>query len=140
MTAVPRVTFTDPEVAAVGVPTGDSDLPAGVTSVTRHHSHLDRAIAEDDTSGLARLALDGKGCVVGATVVGPRAGETLSELTVAVRMGLRTRDLASAIHAYPTYADGPWNAAIDDVRERLRRPAMVLATNALLRFQRARSS
>lgn len=140
LTAVPRVTFTDPEVAAVGVPTGESDLPSGVTSVTRHHDHVDRAVAEDDTSGFARLALDHKGCVVGATVVGPRAGETLPELTVAVRMGLRTRDLASAIHAYPTYADGPWNAAIDDVRARLQRPAMARATRGLLRFRRWRSS
>jgi pyruvate/2-oxoglutarate dehydrogenase complex dihydrolipoamide dehydrogenase (E3) component len=140
VTAVPRVTFTDPEVAAVGVPTADSAPLAGVESVTRHHSHVDRAVAEDDTSGFARLALDGKGRVVGATVVGPRAGETLPELTLAIRMGLRTRDLASTIHAYPTYADGPWNAAIDDVRQRLQRPALVRATKVLLRFQRARSS
>lgn len=69
---------------------------------------------------------------------GPAPGETLPELTLAVRTGLRTRDIASTIHAYPTYADGPWNAAIDDVRRRLRRPAAARMTSALIRFRRAR--
>lgn len=75
--------------------------------------------------------------MTGATVVGPRAGETLPELTLAVRLGLRTRDIASSVHAYPTYADGPWNAAIDDVRQRLGRPGMARMTRALIRFRRA---
>ncbi len=138
LTAVPRVTFTDPEVAAVGLGTTGPELPPGVTIVTRHHDHVDRAVAEADIGGFARLALDARGRVVGATVVGPRAGETLPELTLAVRMRLRTRDLASSIHAYPTYADGPWNAAIDDVSERLRRPGAARMTSALMRLRRAR--
>ncbi len=108
---VPRVTFTQPEVASVGVTTSDGPTVA--------HTHLDRAIAEADTTGFSRLALDRRGRVVGATVVGPRAGETLGELTVVVRQGLRTRDLASTTHAYPTHNDGVWNAAITDVRARL---------------------
>ena len=140
LTAVPRVTFTDPEVAAVGVPTNDAPSPDRVTTVTRSHTLVDRAVTEGEVGGFARLALDRKGRIVGGTLVGPRAGETLPVLTVAVRMGLRTRDLASAIHAYPTYADGPWNAAIDDVRRRLQQPMTARATNLLLRLQRWRSS
>ncbi len=137
-TAVPRVTFTEPEVAAVGTPTIATDIPPGVTVTTRDHEHIDRAVAESNTAGFARLAVDAKGRVVGATVVGPRAGETLAELTLAVRLGLRTRDVASTIHAYPTYADGPWNAAIDDVRARLQRPRMARVTRGLSRIRRGR--
>lgn len=119
--AVPRVTYTQPEVAAVGVGTGPET--AGVRMLSLEHQHVDRAVTEDRTDGFSRLAVDRKGRVVGATVVGPRAGESLGELVLAVRQGLRTRDLAGVIHAYPTWNDGPWNAAVGDVREQLRRPA-----------------
>ena len=120
---VPRVTFTQPEVASVGVTTSDGPTVA--------HTHVDRAIAEADTTGFSRLAVDRRGRVVGATVVGPRAGETLGELTLAVRQGLRTRDLAATTHAYPTHSDGVWNAAIADVRVRFAAPGAARVTRAL---------
>lgn len=118
---VPRVTYTDPEVAAVGI---DTTAPArGVRLLTQSHAHVDRAVAESRIEGFTRLAIDRRGRVLGATVVGPRAGESLGELALAVRQGLRTRDLAGTTHAYPTWNDGLWNAAIGDVREQLERPA-----------------
>ncbi len=49
---------------------------------------VDRAVVEDKTVGFTRLVLDGRGRIVGATVVWPRAGETLAELNLAVRKGL----------------------------------------------------
>ena len=132
--AVPRVTYTHPEVAAVGVDTGrERD---GIRVLTLDHRHVDRAVTEGLTDGLTRLAVDGKGRILGATVVGPRAGETLGELAIAVRRGLRTRDLAGITHAYPTWNDGPWNAAIADVREQLDRPATQRALHALARGRR----
>ncbi|MEX5719901.1 dihydrolipoyl dehydrogenase family protein [Geodermatophilus maliterrae] len=132
--AIPRVTFTDPEVAAVGAPTwADGDAPAPRT-VTRRADRVDRAVAEGRTDGFARLALGRRSRVVGATLVGPRAGESLAELTLAVRTGLRTTDLAATTHPYPTHADGPWNAALDDVRARLARARP--ATSALVRLRR----
>ena len=127
---VPRVTFTSPEVGSVGVTTSD-----GPTVV---HTEVDRAVAEGATAGFSRLALDGRGRVVGATVVGPRAGETLGELTLAVKQGLRTRDLAGTTHAYPTFSDGAWNAAIADVRSRLASPAAVRAVRTLAALRRRR--
>lgn len=114
---VPRVTFTHPEVAAVGVPT--FPLPEGLHLVELTNRHVDRAVTEGDTAGFTRLALDRGGRILGATVVGPRAGESLGELTLAVKQGLRARDLAATIHPYPTYNDGPWNAAIGDLRTAL---------------------
>lgn len=132
--AVPRVTYTHPEVAGVGVDTGRARN--GVRILTLDHSDVDRAVTEGRTDGFTRLATDDKGRVIGATVVGPRAGETLGELALAVRRGLRTRDLASITHAYPTWNDGPWNVAVADVREQLARPATRRALHALARTRR----
>lgn len=73
---------------------------------------------------------------MGATVVGPRAGETLGELCLAVRHQMRTKDLAGTTHAYPTYNDGAWNAAIADVRTRLSAPAASRATQILTSARR----
>ncbi len=131
--AVPRVTFTDPEVAAVGAPTWG---PSGNRVVTREHRDVDRAVAEGRTEGFARLALGRGSRVVGATVVGPRGGEALAELTLAVREGLSSGDLSGTIHPYPTYGDGPWNAAIDDVRARLAGPVAHAVTRLVVALRR----
>ncbi len=131
VTAVPRVTFTDPEVAAVGV--GTDRVATGLRTIDWSHSHVDRAVTEGATGGFVRLVVDTRGHVLGATVVGPRAGESLGELTLAITQGLTTRDLAGVTHAYPTYNDGPWNAAISDVQDQLGRPATRRALGALAR-------
>lgn len=133
-TAVPHVTYTHPEVAAVGIDTGGER--DGVRFRTLEHTDVDRAVTEGRTDGFTRLAVDHKGRVVGATVVGPRAGETIGELTLAVRRGLRTRDLAGVTHAYPTWSDGTWNVAIADVREQLARPATRRVLRTLVRTRR----
>jgi pyruvate/2-oxoglutarate dehydrogenase complex dihydrolipoamide dehydrogenase (E3) component len=125
-TVVPRVAFTQPEVASVGV-NPDHAQRHGLTVRTVCHDELDRARAEDSCRGVTRLVLDRRGRLVGATVVSPRAGESLAELVLAAKRGLRARDLAASVHAYPTYGDGPWKAAIADVQQRLgRRPARVM--------------
>lgn len=131
---VPRVAYSRPEVAAVGVATGAP--PPGVRVVTLPHEDVDRAVAEGTTDGFTRLALDGRGRVVGATVVGPRAGESLGELVLAVKRGLRTRDLAGVVHAYPTWNDGPWNAVLADVREQLEGPLVRRGLGALVQVRR----
>jgi pyruvate/2-oxoglutarate dehydrogenase complex dihydrolipoamide dehydrogenase (E3) component len=127
----PRVTFTQPEVAAVGISPHQAHAHAGLTVRTIDHDHLDRAIAEDTRRGVTRLVLDRKGRVVGASIVGPRAGESLAELVLAARHGLRARDLAAAIHAYPTYGDGAWKAAIEQVQHQLHKPVARKVTGLL---------
>ncbi|MFH5822896.1 dihydrolipoyl dehydrogenase family protein [Georgenia sp. AZ-5] len=136
--AIPRVTFTDPEVAAVGAPTWNDSGPAPRT-VTQAHQHIDRAITDRLTAGFSRLVLGHRNRVTGATVVGPRAGESLPELTLAVRKKLTTGDLTATTHAYPTYGDGPWHAAIQDVQHRLRRPAARAAIHTATAVRRALS-
>lgn len=127
LSAVPRVTYTQPEVAAVGEPTAAA--AAGYRVLTRTHRHSGRAITEQRTDGVTRLVVDSRHRLRGATVVGPRAGEVLAELTLAVSQRLTTSAMAGAMHPYPTHADPVWQAAIGDSRSRLgARPARVALT------------
>lgn len=126
---IPRVTFTDPEIAAVGVST--ENLDSSHHRVNIDHGEIDRAVAEGRTEGYTAIAFDKGGTILGATIVGPRAGESLGELTLAVTKGLKTRDLAGVMHPYPTYNDGPWKAALEDVSERLSGPVLGRATDVL---------
>ncbi len=105
-----------------------------------HDDAVDRAIAEDNTRGTTRLVTDRRGRLVGAMIVGPRAGESLAELVLAARHGLRARDLAAAMHAYPTYSDGVWKAAIAEVQHGLNRPAVAAVTRMLSAIRRRRVS
>ncbi len=114
---VPRVTFTDPEVAGVGAST--QDVGKGQQRIVIEHADIDRAVAEGRTEGYTAIVIDKSGTILGATIVGPRAGESLGELTLAVTKGLKTSDLAGVIHPYPTYNDGPWKAALEHVSQRL---------------------
>jgi pyruvate/2-oxoglutarate dehydrogenase complex dihydrolipoamide dehydrogenase (E3) component len=134
---IPRVTFTHPEVAAVGVST-DSLGNDQYDVVQLMNDEVDRAITEYETEGFTKITIDKKGRIIGATIVGPRASETLSELTLAVRLGLRTRDVASTIHPYPTFSDAPWKIAIADVQERLQAPPIPSFLRLLRRITRAR--
>ncbi|MET3143909.1 UNVERIFIED_ORG: pyruvate/2-oxoglutarate dehydrogenase complex dihydrolipoamide dehydrogenase (E3) component [Arthrobacter sp. UYEF10] len=131
---VPRVTFTSPEVAAVGLTTPDGGLQHRARTV--RHTHVDRAVTEDTTGGFTRLIVDRRGKILGGTIVGPRAGESLAELTLAVQKGMTTSDIAGTTHPYPTFSDGVWIAAVADVRERLASPSMRGAMAGLVWFRR----
>jgi len=133
---VPRVTYTDPEVAAVGASTAEADLAPGQRVIDLPHRDVDRAVAEGRTDGATRLTVDRRGRLLGATVVGPRAGETLGELALAVKQGLSVRDVASLTHAYPTWNDGVWNATTGDLRRQLERPATRRVLGAVVRGRR----
>jgi len=135
--AVPRVTFTHPEVGSVGVVQADA-AAQGLIARAIEHEHLDRAIAEGATGGYTQLLVDKRGKIRGATIVGPRAGESLGEVSLAISRGLTTSDIAGTTHAYPTFSDAVWNAAVADVRARLNQGATKVATTALRRLRRWR--
>lgn len=134
---VPRVTFTSPEVAAVGVAPAEA-AHRGMRVVESPHADLDRAIAEGQTAGFTRLVVDGRNRVAGAVIVGPRAGESLGELSTAVALGLKVGALAGAMHAYPTYSDAGWNAAVRDAQGALRRGPVAAAIRLLRTVRRRR--
>lgn len=133
---VPRVTFTSPEVAAVGLTHSDNGRKHQV--VTARHTHVDRAVAEDAVDGFTRLVVNKKGKILGGTIVGPRAGESLAEVTLAVQQGLTTSEVAGTTHPYPTYSDGVANAALIDVQARLARPLLRTSVAVLLWLRRRR--
>ena len=133
---VPRVTYTQPEVAAYGVSPDDARSDPGLTVRRTEHTEVDRAIAEGRTGGHSELVLDGKGRVVGASIVGPHAGEMLAEAVLAGQAGLRARTIAGAMHAYPTWADGVWKGALAQGRAELEAPAVAALTRTAAGLRR----
>ncbi|WP_280329041.1 dihydrolipoyl dehydrogenase family protein [Nocardia wallacei] len=104
--AVPRVTFTDPEVGAVGL-TESQARDAGLhvrTGTTDAAASTRGWIHKAGNEGLIKLVEDAdRGVLVGATSVGPVGGEVLSALSVAVHAEVPTRTLRRMIYAYPTF-------------------------------------
>jgi pyruvate/2-oxoglutarate dehydrogenase complex dihydrolipoamide dehydrogenase (E3) component len=118
---VPWVTFTDPEVAHVGLTEQQATTEFG--SSARIHrwnmDHVDRAICENDTSGFMKIITNEDRTIVGATVVAARAGETIVELIVAMNKKMNIKELAGAIHPYPTYSTAVQQLAADMTVEQL---------------------
>ncbi|WP_342213714.1 hypothetical protein [Nocardia wallacei] len=104
--AVPRVTFTDPEVGAVGMTEAEA-RDAGLTvrtAVTDLAASTRGWIHKVGNAGLIKLVEDAdRGVLVGATSVGPQGGEVLSALAVAVHAEVPTHTLRGMIYAYPTF-------------------------------------
>jgi pyruvate/2-oxoglutarate dehydrogenase complex dihydrolipoamide dehydrogenase (E3) component len=82
-------------------------------------SHVDRAVCENDRNGFIKVIATSDGTILGATIVARRAGESLSELIVAIKQNVKVADLAGAIHAYPTYSSGIQQLAADMTIEKL---------------------
>ena len=103
---LPWCTYTDPEIAHVGLYADDLD-ERGIDyeTVTRRLDDEDRTIIEGDTDGFVRIHVDSQATIVGATIVAPNAGDLISEVTVAMRAGMKLDELADVIHPYPTVAD-----------------------------------
>jgi pyruvate/2-oxoglutarate dehydrogenase complex dihydrolipoamide dehydrogenase (E3) component len=100
------VTFTDPEVAQVGTTEAAARARVGdALTVTRWDlACVDRARCDDDEEGFIKVMSDRRGTVIGATIVAGRAGEMSGEMSLAIARRLRVGDIATAVHAYPTYS------------------------------------
>lgn len=135
---VPRITFTQPELAAVGA--GTANVGRGLSAHTVDHSDVDRAVAEDARHGFTRIVLDRRGRLAGASIVSPRAGESVGELALALHAKLRARDIAALMHAYPSWNDGAWKGSVEHVRGRLRRAPVRWLITLLVARRRRRTS
>jgi len=104
-TAVPRVTFTDPEVASVGLSEAAArERGMDVIVAGADPAETARGYIHDFHGGALKLVGDReRGVLVGATLVTPRAGEILGELLLAVRVATPLRDLADVIHPFPAF-------------------------------------
>ena len=104
---VPWTTFTDPEVARVGLNEQDAELQGIDVEVTRYNfDELDRALADGEGRGFIKvLTPPGKDRILGATIVGHHAGDLLSEFITAMKWGLGLKKIMSTIHVYPTLTE-----------------------------------
>jgi pyruvate/2-oxoglutarate dehydrogenase complex dihydrolipoamide dehydrogenase (E3) component len=118
--AVPRVTFTDPEVASVGLSeAGARERGIDVVATLTDPAETARGYIHDFHGGTLKLVADReRGVLVGATLVTPRAGEILGELVAAVRLRTPLRDLADVIHPFPTF-NRVLGAALGEIAARL---------------------
>lgn len=103
--AVPRVTFTDPEVASVGLSEAAArEQGIDVVIASSDPAESARGYIHDFHGGMLKLVGDRRrGVLVGATVMSPRAGEILGELVLAVKVGTPIRALADVIHPFPAF-------------------------------------
>ena len=110
---VPWATFTDPEIARVGLNESEASDRGIPFEVTRYgFDDLDRAIADSEAHGMIKvLTPPGKDRILGATIAGEHAGDLLMEFVLAMRHGLGLKKLLGTIHIYPTMAEGARFAA-----------------------------
>jgi len=104
---LPWVTFTDPEVAHVGLTEAEARQQYGeaVKVFSLPMAMGDRSVAEDDTEGFIKLVYRGSGDLLGATVVADRAGEMIIEYELVIKKKISLRTLVGVMHPYPTYSD-----------------------------------
>jgi pyruvate/2-oxoglutarate dehydrogenase complex dihydrolipoamide dehydrogenase (E3) component len=132
---IPRVTFTDPELAHVGLTDAQARERYGAIRVLRWpYYDNDRAQAERETRGHIKVVTDTKGLILGATIVGAAAGEQITAWTLAINHGLNIRAFAEIVVPYPTYAEIGKRAAITFFTPRLTTSWVRRILNLLRRF------
>lgn len=117
---IPWVTYTDPEVAHVGLYEHEAHEQGIKTDIYKVDlSSVDRAVTDGETAGFVKiLTKKGSGKILGATIVAPHAGEMINELTLAMTQNIGLGALANVIHPYPTQSEAIRRAA--DVYNRTR--------------------
>lgn len=121
-TAVPWATFTEPEIARVGLTETEAQQKyKNVKTIIVSFEENDRAHAESETEGFAKIILNGEK-IVGAHIVGLRAGELIHEFVLAMKLNLSLDDLNKAIHVYPTLSKITQAAATEKTPETLKKP------------------
>ena len=116
---VPWATFTDPEVARVGLNETDAAQQGIAVEVTRYDiDDLDRAIADGEAHGFIKvLTVPGRDRILGVTIVGYHAAELLAEYVLAMQHGIGLNKILGTIHVYPTLSEsnkfvaGEWRKA-----------------------------
>jgi pyruvate/2-oxoglutarate dehydrogenase complex dihydrolipoamide dehydrogenase (E3) component len=116
---IPWATFTDPEVARVGLSESEAKQQGIACEVTRYGlDDLDRAIADGTAHGFIKvLTVPGKDKILGVTIAGEHAGDLLAEYVLAMKHGLGLNKILGTIHTYPTlseankYVAGEWKRA-----------------------------
>ena len=118
---IPWCTYTDPEVAHVGLyvrAAREKNIPIKTFTIPMHD--VDRAIADGEEHGFVKIHVkEGTDTILGATVVARHAGEMINEISLAIVAGIGLADIARVIHTYPTQAEAIRMAADAYNRTRL---------------------
>jgi pyruvate/2-oxoglutarate dehydrogenase complex dihydrolipoamide dehydrogenase (E3) component len=131
--SIPRATYTDPELAHVGMTEADAlETVKGVRILRWPYSENDRAQAEHRTAGLVKLVTDRRGRLLGCSIVGAHAGELIALYAMALSRGMGVRDIASLVVPYPTMSEIGKRAAITYFAGATRKPLV----RALIRILR----
>ncbi len=105
---VPWCTFTDPEIAHVGLYVREANelgIPVKTYTIPMHE--VSRAMMDSEQDGFVKVHVrEGSDHILGATIVAKHAGDMINEITLAMQTGIGLRKLSSVIHAYPTQAEG----------------------------------
>ena len=124
---IPWTTFTDPEVARVGLSEDEAKARGIPHEVTRYDiADLDRAIADNEAYGVVKvLTPPGRDTILGVTIVGPEAGDLIAEFVLAMKHGIGLSKILGTIHIYPTLAEA--NKAAAGAWRKARVPARAVA-------------
>lgn len=122
-TAVPRVTFTDPEIAHVGMSEAEAQTSHRQLRILRWpYAENDRAQTERRTEGLIKLVTDRRGRVLGVSIVGAHAGEQMALWSLVIAKGMRVHDIAGLVLPYPTMSEIGKRASLAYFSEATRKP------------------
>jgi pyruvate/2-oxoglutarate dehydrogenase complex dihydrolipoamide dehydrogenase (E3) component len=132
---IPWATYTDPEIAHVGMTEADARKLNQPLHILRWpYSENDRASAERKTEGLIKIVTDKKGRILGASIVGAGAGEMISIYALAISKKMKASDLASFVAPYPTMSEIGKRAATSYYAPLARKPLIRRAIAFLRRF------
>lgn len=137
---VPWATFTDPELARVGLIEGQAREKYGddIYILKQEFADVDRAQAEATTKGFAKIITRSNGELLGATIVGSSAGELIHEVVLAMSYKLKVSALSGIIHVYPTLAEVNSKAALQLTKQKYaNNPILQNLLNKLFSFLRA---
>jgi pyruvate/2-oxoglutarate dehydrogenase complex dihydrolipoamide dehydrogenase (E3) component len=122
-TAIARVTYTDPELAAVGLSEEEARQAGKAIRVLRWpFSENDRAQAERATEGHVKAIVTPRGQVLGCAIAGPSAGELIVPWALAIKQGLKVQDLAGLVFPYPTLSEVTKRTAVEFLRPQTQSP------------------
>jgi pyruvate/2-oxoglutarate dehydrogenase complex dihydrolipoamide dehydrogenase (E3) component len=114
---IPRVIYTDPELAAVGLTEEQARAKVGSIRILRWpFSENDRARTEGATEGHVKAIVTRRGRILGCSIVGHRAGELIMPWVLAMARGLKVSDLAGLVYPYPTFSEVTKSTAVEFLR------------------------
>jgi pyruvate/2-oxoglutarate dehydrogenase complex dihydrolipoamide dehydrogenase (E3) component len=135
-TLIARVTFTDPELAAVGMSEEEARAKGLKFRILRWpYSENDRAQAERATNGHVKAIVTARGKILGCAIAGPLAGELILPWALALKKGLKIQDLAALVFPYPTFSEVSKRAAVEFLRPSAQNPWLRRLIGVARRFR-----